>query len=243
MKRLFHILLLLIFIPVNASAGLYAGRITKTEGRVKILTDDNLRGEIVRTTPEEIPVNSRVKTYRKSKAFVILSEKTHIVLLEKSVLFIENSKTIDQENGTILYKIKKYGGTSGITVKTPVSIIGVKGTMFAVTVNRQNADIFLKKGSLSIRSPEKEFEVYRLKTLKEFSDFQKEFKQYQNRTMEEFKNYKKKIQEEFLFYTREFVLPPGKSVSIKGNKVYIKDTIPEEIEENFKLFEYFGGSQ
>ncbi|WP_456484818.1 hypothetical protein [Desulfurobacterium sp.] len=28
-------------------------------------------------------------------------------------------------------------------------------------------------------------------------------------TMEELKNTRKKIQKEFLFYTREFVLPPG----------------------------------
>ncbi|WP_457567672.1 FecR domain-containing protein [Desulfurobacterium sp.] len=244
MKRIAVALTVLISLLItNARAGQDAGTIVRIEGTVKLFQGNRLKGKTIKNTPSSIPFKSSVKTYRKSKAFLILGEKTRIILLERSLLTIENACNINQSSGTVLYKVKKLGKVSGIAVKTPVSIIGVKGTMFAVAVNKKTANIFLKTGTLSIESLQKQFEVYKIKTAGEFENFKQEFQKYQNATMKEFEKFKQETEKEFLFYTKKFTLPAGKSVSIRGNKVYILETIPKEIDRKFKLFTEYGGAQ
>ncbi|SNR75620.1 FecR domain-containing protein [Desulfurobacterium atlanticum] len=235
MIRKIFLVLLLFTLPAGAVT---AGRITDFEGKVKIF-EDTFLGKKVTNVPFKFGFNSKIKTYSSSRAFIDFGF-SKLLLLEKSVLTVKNRGDVYQEEGEVIYSVKRYGNVKGFFVKTPVSIIGVKGTEFIIAVGSvDSVKVGLKKGFLSIRSVEEPFKVYKAVVEDEFSKFKKEFENYKKKQVDEFEAYKRKLKEEFLFYAKEFTISAGKSLVIKGNKVVIQDTIPLKMKEKFKLFEKF----
>jgi len=132
-------------------------RVIKSEGNVLI----KRMGKSTFTIPGKpgLGINNgdAIKVGEKGFAVAIfIDDKSVIKIREKTQFeFIEstNSRTLDVEQGTIFFDIKKEGRTKTFRVETPVSVASVKGTEFAVVSSPAGIDqVFCASGQLDVQN-------------------------------------------------------------------------------------------
>ncbi len=233
--KIIALLLLVVCIAFPAEE---AGEVVKKQGKVKLYRDSSPKGELVNHLPTHLHVKDVLKTDFASMAFVRLLGVNKLVLMENSVLYIEDIDRVNFENGRALFQIRKRGESRGLKVRVRSVIIGVKGTRFMVTAQEDTIGIFLKDGNLTVRKMVGEFIRYRKKEEEEFEEFRREIEEGIRREEEEYERFKEETEREFREFVKEFELRAGSAVMIVGSEV--RDVpIPPEVEEEFRLLDMF----
>ena len=137
-------IILLFTIIVNIAGAAPIARIMKSEGNVLI----KRMGKSTFTIPSKpgLGINNgdaikvgeegfAVAIFIDDKSVLKIREKTQFEFIESS-----NSRTLDVEQGTIFFDIKKEGRKKTFRVETPVSVASVKGTDFAVVSSPAGID-------------------------------------------------------------------------------------------------------
>ncbi|MDH3342607.1 MAG: FecR family protein [Gammaproteobacteria bacterium] len=179
------------------------GQILKSTGTVKVI---NSQGEEREVTGSELAVHESdtVKTGKGAQAVVRLNDGVLSVLGEQSSLLVEKKGWLSHLGGKIYFTFRKvFGGSQ--QVKTKFSTIGVRGTTFIVTDNKEEGTgVALQEGELEfessgygyqvhrIRDPD-DFETFKQRQLEGAKDMEKEYEKYKKATMEGFFEYQKKF--------------------------------------------------
>ena len=153
-----HKSIILLFTMIVSMVGAAPiARVIKSEGNVLI----KRMGKSTFTIPGKpgLGINNgdAIKVGEKGFAVAIfIDDKSVIKIREKTQFeFIEstNSRTLDVEQGTIFFDIKKKGRTKTFRVETPVSVASVKGTEFAVVSSPAGIDqVFCASGQLDVQN-------------------------------------------------------------------------------------------
>lgn len=195
------------------------GEIASAEGKVNIYKENEVRGETFRKNNHKLFKGDRIKTSGKSKAFINFRDQSKVVVLEKSMLTIDDFKKYSPAEGKVVFKITKTNEAQGVQIGLQTTVIGVKGTTFLVEVE-PNADgigtapakVYLKEGELEFTSVEGEFKRY-------VEQVQEEYNNFVNETMSDYEKYLREQNEEFVEYVKEFSIKGGTAISIDGNEV------------------------
>ncbi|MDH5393276.1 MAG: FecR family protein [Gammaproteobacteria bacterium] len=239
-KRLLLLLLgMAILQPVLTNAEAFRGRIIKTEGNVKILTEN---GESI--SPEQhnnmIKSSETIMTELASKVVVEFSDGSIAVLNESSSLLVEKSEWLSQVGGKIYFAFKKVFGKKPRKIKTSFVTLGIRGTSFIIDSDAGKEAVALQEGSLNVESPGEDFELHKQKPVDDFAAFMQQQQDQANKVKDEFSDYKKQINEEFVEYVKEFTLEPNKMISFNGNRVD-ETEISDKLRSDFGSLEEFAG--
>lgn len=217
------------------------GEIASAEGKVNIYKENEVRGELFRKNGYKLFKGDKIKTSGKSKAFISLRDQSKVILLERSVLTLDDFKQYSPSEGKVLFKITKTGEAQGVQIGLQTTVIGVKGTTFLVEVE-PNADgigasptkVYLKEGELEFTSIEGEFKRY-------VEQVQEEYNSFVNDTMSDYEKYLREQQGEFVEYTKEFTIQGGTAVAIDGNEVR-NISFGDDVNQAFRELETFSST-
>ncbi len=178
--------------------------IIKIEGKVKILPGSSIKKHTA-VVGELLFQGDKIITYADSTVVARAEDNSKLVLNENSELTFIDRQTLAQGTGEVYYNIQKRGDAKGLKVKTPFSIIGIKGTEFIVEANETEGEIALNEGLIGVESLKAEFELHKQKVMAEYEAFK-------DKQMQEFEAYKAQTQEGVVTYVRSFDLQAGKSL-------------------------------
>ncbi len=171
--------------------------IVKIEGRVKVLPADSIKKHNA-LKDELLFKGDKLITYTDAKVLIELADSSKVVLNEKAELTLVDHENLDQASGEVYYKIKQRSGSQGLSVKTPFSIIGIKGTEFIVDT-AQGGEIALNEGLVGVASLHAEFELHKKKMMADYEAFK-------SKQMQEFEAYKAQANDEVVTYVKTFDL-------------------------------------
>ncbi|HQS59266.1 MAG: hypothetical protein B7Y56_13955 [Gallionellales bacterium 35-53-114] len=168
-------------------------------------------GKILTTGPE-------------ARAVVRVGSDGYIVLGNNSQVEIGKSKKetgfFKQLTGIVYYAINSIkGNRRPVEVRTATATIGIRGTRFLVTDVEGRNEVGMRKGLVSVTSPEGEFEIHKQAVLDEFEAYKKAGEEAIAKSEREFEEYKAATQQEFIEYKREFSLGADRMASFDGKRV------------------------
>ncbi len=132
----------------------------------------------------------------------------------------KNVSFIRQITGVIYYAINSVKGTRRtVEVRTATATIGIRGTRFLVTDVEGRNELGMRKGEVSVASPEGEFEIHKQAVQDEYEAFKASGEAEVAKGAQEFEDYKANVQKEFVEYTKEFTLAQDRMVSFDGKRV------------------------
>jgi ferric-dicitrate binding protein FerR (iron transport regulator) len=147
----------------------------------------------------------------------------YIVLEKNSKVELGNPKDragfLRQLSGMVYYALNTIKGKDNLEVRTKTATIGVRGTRFLVTDMPERNEIGMRKGLVSVTSPEGEFEIHRKAEQDEFEAYKQEARDVIAKEKREFDEYKAKTEREFVEYKREFSLGANRMASFDGKRV------------------------
>ena len=125
-----------------------------------------------------------------------------------------------QITGIVYYAMNSVKGSRRpVEVRTATATIGIRGTRFLVTDVEGRNEIGMRKGQVSVTSPEGEFEIHKKAELDEFEAYKKAGEAEIAKKVREFEEYKASTQHEFIEYKREFSLGADRMASFSGKRV------------------------
>lgn len=204
------------------------GKVIKVEGSVKVVQIGSIKKSTLKVD-QNIHKDELISTATSSSVVIKLNDASDLVVDEKSSLSFHSEQEMEQTEGKVYYKITSREAKNALKVKTPFSIIGIKGTEFIVDSDKEDASIKLKEGLLGIESIKEEFELYRKKVQADY----KKFVSSQTDAFEEFKNAQVKG---FAQKTKAFDLHKKNTLSFDGNTVSEKGWTKQDDAE-FSRFE------
>ncbi|WP_456398183.1 FecR family protein [Desulfurobacterium sp.] len=153
MKKLL-IAIILSTIPLNAYG--YVGKVIKATGRVEIVKKGTFKGVFWKKINGIFNVGDIIRTKRKSKATVNFIDKSSVTILENSRLIVEKyipskATVIKNPYGKVIYRIARRAKGKFI-IKTPIVLIGVKGTEFFVSSSIIRVTIVVNSGSVEVKN-------------------------------------------------------------------------------------------
>ncbi|MCW7754116.1 FecR family protein [Desulfobotulus sp. H1] len=203
--------------------------LTHTEGSVRILDPSSPFPKAPGELPRILQTGDRVQTQRNARA-LIFSPDGELILDSDSMLHVLESEGTQLESGTALYEITARDGKR-VTARTPLVVIGVKGTRFMVSVGEHREDVALFKGRVGIeREDQQPMAFYQAKsprdmTFSEYVTFQRQsFGDYRKALMQDFSDYKATMAAEFRDFKKEIDLTPGKRLTMGSGET------PEAVE-------------
>ena len=203
------------------------GKVVKVEGRVSAAQIGSIQKTRVKLD-QNITKDLLISTGGGSYVVIKLNDDSDLVVDERSSLSFHSQQELEQTEGKIYYKITSREAKNALKVKTPFSIIGIKGTEFIVDSDTKGGGIQLKEGLLGIESIKGEFELYRKAVQAEYEKFISS----QTDAFEEFKNAQVKG---FAQKTKAFDLHKQSTLSFEGSTVNEKGW-SEQNEAEFSRF-------
>ncbi len=209
--------------------------ILKIEGRVKVLPADSIKKHNA-LKDELLFKGDKLITYTDAKALIELADGSKVILDEKAELTFVGQARLDHVSGEIYYKIKKRSGSQGLSVKTPFSIIGIKGTEFIVNTV-EGGEIALNEGLIGVASLHAEFELHKKKMMADYEAFK-------NNQMQEFEAYKAQFHDETVTYVKAFDLQSNRLLRFgdeSGCEAACESKVNEQdfTDETKKRFAYY----
>ena len=209
--------------------------IIKIEGKAKILSKSSIKKHKAKQG-EALFKGDKLITYKQSKALVELEDGSHIILNEGAELTFVDKMTVKHEMREAYYKIKKRQSTQGFTVKTPFSIMGIKGTEFIVDT-QGNGVVSLNEGRIGIKSWNADFELHKSKLMADYEKFK-------NEQTSAFEAYKAEFTGKTVSYVKAFDLEAGKTLYFSDadnckeacESQVNEETISEDFRERFKMY-------
>lgn len=196
--------------------------VVKHEGAVEVIEQDKPVGLTASTPLQNMRYTFR--TGATGRAVVRVGEYGLIVVEKNSTIEVDRSSSaahvFRQVAGMIFYAMNKVRGSAHpVSVKTKTAVLGIRGTRFIVVEQEGRNEIGMRKGAVTVTSPEDEFEIHRNLVESEFSEFKKEARDAITREKREFDAYKANSDKEFVEFKREFTLGADRMVSFDGRRV------------------------
>jgi len=178
------------------------------------------------------------------RAVVRVGDSGFVVVERNSTLEVDRSSgaanVFRQVSGMIYYamnKVRRSMRTAEINTKT--AVIGVRGTRFVVVEQENRKEIGMRKGVVSVTSPDEEFEIHRKQVEDEFSAYKKEAREAIAREKQAFETYRANTEREFVEYKRQFTLGTDRMVSFDGRRV-TEGALGERTRQEMESLESYG---
>ena len=205
------------------------GVLDNYQGIVKHYKNNGVKGLIINQPTTKLKKNDSLRTKRNSTAYITLTDNSKIILTERSQIHFKGINRVTYDQGKVLFDIKKQGNLKGFQITSGTAVIGVKGTMFLVDNTDDKLSIYMKEGTVSVKSIKGQFKRFKQKQ-------EDEFEAFRQKNLTDFNDHKKKLENEFVEYVNSFNLSAGHAISIDDDKV--RDVkIPKYIDNMFKMFE------
>ncbi len=215
--------------------------VVKAEGTVTT-SDAAGKQETAVATKSVVPPRNVLVTGPNGRAVVRMGRAGVIVLEKNSRVELGNpgdrAGFLRQITGMIYYALNAIKGDQRIEVRTKTATIGVRGTRFLVTDIPDRNEIGMRKGTVSVTSPEGEFEIHRRAELDEFEAYKQEARDAIAKQKREFEEYKAKTEHEFVEYKREFSLGANRMASFDGKRV-VDRPLSAETEKDMQSIESY----
>ena len=211
------------FLMVNVSLADENVEVVSSEGSVTVSDSLGKTKKSVQTK-SILPTKHILSTGATARAVIRVGEDGFIVVGKNSLVEIGKTKKdvgfFRQITGVIYYAFNSIKGSQRhIEVRTATATIGIRGTRFLVADVEGRNEIGMRKGLVSVTSPEGEFEIHKKAELDEFEAFKKAGEVEIAKKEREFEEYKAKTQQEFIEYKREFTLEADRMASFDGKRV------------------------
>lgn len=209
--------------------------IVKAEGSV-VTSEAAGKPEKAVATKSVLPAKNVLATGPDGRAVVRVGQTGYIVLEKNSKIEIDKSRGgagfLRQLTGMIYYAINSIkGDQQKLQVRTATATIGIRGTRFMIAEMDDRKEIGMRKGEVSVTSPEGEFEIHRKAEMDEFEAYKQEAAEAIAKQKRDFEEYKAKTQREFVEYKREFSLGANRMASFDGKHVEDRPLSPESIKD------------
>lgn len=174
--------------------------------------------------PYALCTGDLVQTVSKAQA-LISHVGGEVVLAENSRLEVLDADSLSLAEGAALFQIAQREGHRFVA-KTPLIVIGVKGTEFLVSSQTARNDVALFKGAVGVERQDGQAMAYfRTKPVSEmsFEEYQayqkKSFSEYKNSLDQAFNDYKEQQMAEFQAYVAGVDLKAGRQLTLSGDSV------------------------
>ncbi|GLR64923.1 hypothetical protein GCM10007878_23610 [Marinospirillum insulare] len=193
----------------------------RTEGKVQLVALGSPFPKRNLDLPYALCSGDRVQTVAEAQALISHSGG-ELVLAENSSLEMLDVDSLSLTEGTALFRVTKREGQRFVA-KTPLVVIGVKGTEFLVSSQSSRNDVALFKGEVEVeRQDGQEMAYYESKpvsamSFSEYQAFQQQsFNEYKNNLEQAFSDYKEQQLAEFKAYVSGVDLQAGRQLTLSG---------------------------
>ena len=225
MKTMILTLIFVLTATLNASA--VVGSVSKVVGSVKVKSEGSFKKSKLK--PEQkVKEGDLITTSKKGGVVINLIDGSNVVLDKSSSILFSKNNSLEQQGGKVFYKITSRDAKNSLKIKTPFAIIGIKGTTFTISADKENESVALKEGRIGVTSLEEEFALYRKEVLAKYNAYVKE----QMEGFEKFKGGDKPEPE----MTKEFDLEEGNVISFSDNTVK-ESAWDEKDDAEFDIYE------
>jgi len=170
-----------------------------------------------------------------SDGFIVMGKNSQVEINRKN----DQAGLFRQITGIIYYAFNSIKGSQrAIEVRTAAATIGIRGTRFLVTDIAERNEIGMRKGLVSVTSPDGEFEIHKKTQQDEFEAFKQEAKVAIAKEKREFEKYNANSQKEFIEYKREFGLNANRMASFDGKRV-VDRPLSGETKKDMESFEAY----
>lgn len=196
--------------------------IVKAEGSVAT-SDASGKKEKAVASKSVLPSKNVLTTGANGRAVVRMGNSGYIVLEKNSKIEIDNSQDkagfLRQITGMIYYAMNTIKGDQKLEVRTRTATIGVRGTRFLIADLPDRNEVDMRKGLVSVTSPDGDFEIHKKSAQDEFEAYKQEGKDAVAKEKRDFEDYKARTEKEFVEYKREFSLGANRMASFDGKRV------------------------
>lgn len=220
-----------------ANACLAAGdaiEVVKAEGSVAT-SDAFGKMESAVTSKSVLPPKNILTTGPNGRAVVRMGSSGYFVLEKNSKIEIGNTQDhagfLRQITGMIYYAINAIKGDQKLEVRTKTATIGVRGTRFLIADLPERNEIDMRKGLVSVTSPDGDFEIHKKTEQDEFEAYKQEARNAIAKEKKDFEQYKAKTEREFVEYKHEFSLGANRMASFDGKHVDDRPLSAESIKD------------
>ena len=223
-KSIIGVVIFISGIPIaNLCMADEAIEVVKSEGGLTVSDTSGANQKKVKVK-DNLPAANILATGADGRAVVKVGNTGYIVLEKNSKVEINTANDhagfFRQATGMIYYavnSIKKNDRTLEVRIKT--ATMGIRGTRFLVTDIPDRNEVGMRKGTLSVSSPNDEFEIHKKNEQDEFDAVKRETEAAMTEEKNRFEKYKDNTQHEFIEYKREFALGMDRMVSFEGKRV------------------------
>jgi len=211
---------------------LFVANASFANGSIEVMTSEGsvMVGDAIGKSTKPVQAKSIVQagnvltTGPSARAVVRVGSDGFIVVGKNSQVEIGKTKKeagfFRQITGIVYYAMNSVKGSRRpVEVRTATATIGIRGTRFLVTDVEGRNEIGMRKGQVSVTSPEGEFEIHKKAELDEFEAYKKAGEAEIAKKEREFEEYKANTQQEFIEYKREFSLGADRMASFAGKRV------------------------
>lgn len=223
MRRIFlGLCLVWIFLADSSFAGEKI-EVVQAEGSVSVSETPASRAKKVASN-STLPSRNVLATGPNGRAVVRVGNVAYLVLEKNSKIEIDNSNEragfFRQVTGMIYYAVHTLNGKERtLEVRTKSATMGIRGTRFLVADTPGRNEVGMRKGALSVASPDAEFEIHKIAQQDEFDAFKREAQSAVAAEKRQFEEYKADTRREFVEYKREFSLGAERMAAFDGKRV------------------------
>ena len=233
------------FVGIVASGSSFAAEsieIARANGKVVIKQDDQKERPV--GSRSILPARFTLVTGPDGRAVVRVGEAGYIVVEKNSTIEVGREKDhanfFRQVTGIIYYAVNTIRQSlQTIEIQMSTANIGIRGTRFLVADLPERKEIGMRKGLISVTSPDKDFEIHRKAEQDEFEAFQQQGKDAIAKEKRDFEEYKAKSEREFVEYKREFTLGVNRMASFDGKRVDDRP-LSGETQKDMETLEAYG---
>ena len=171
--------------------------------------------------------------------FVVIGKNSQVEISKPKEKEKDNAGFFRQVTGVVYYALNSVKGSQHpIEVRTATATLGIRGTRFLVTDITGRNEIGMRKGLISVASPDGEFEIHKKAEADEFEAFKHEGELAVAKAKREFEEYKANTQKEFIEYKKEFSLGANRMATFDGKRVEDRP-LSEESKKDMESFETY----
>jgi hypothetical protein len=208
--------------------------IVKAEGSVAT-SDASGKQERAVASKSVLPPKNILTTGPNGRAVVRMVGSGYIVLEKNSKIEIGNTQDnagfLRQITGMIYYAMNTIKGDQKLEVRTRTATIGVRGTRFLIADMPDRNEVDMRKGLVSVTSPDGDFEIHKKSEQDEFEAYKQEGRDAVAKVKRDFEEYKARTEKEFVEYKREFSLGANRMASFDGKRVVDRPLSAESIKD------------
>jgi hypothetical protein len=167
--------------------------------------------------------------------FIVIGKNSRVEINKTK----DHAELFRQVTGMIYYALNSIKGKqNAIEVRTTTAVLAIRGTRFLVTDIAGRNEIGMRKGLVSVTSPQGEFEIHKKAERDEFEAFKQEAEDAIAKEKREFEEYNANTQKEFIEYKREFGLEANRMATFDGKRV-VDRPLGGETKKDMESFETY----